>query len=153
MLGDIRAEKFKGINKERNRIQEDIEKVEGRLKRLQDRFYDEEITLEEYKETKQRYTNEIHTLKCHFEILKTPNRSIVEPRIAYAMSFINNMERCLSEVDMSTKMDVLGSIFSGKMVFENGKCRTAEFNPVVSLMMGKSSICEDENEKRSLRFL
>ena len=47
---------------------------------------------------------------------------------------------------MSVKMDVLGSIFSGKMVFENGKCRTAEFNPVISLMMGKSSICEEENK-------
>ena len=147
VLGDIRAEKFKDINKEKNRIQEDIQKIKTRLERLQDRFYDEEITIEEYKETKQRYTNEIHTLKCQFEILKTPNRAIVEPRVAYAMSFINNMERCLSEVDMSTKMDVLGSIFSGKMVFENGKCRTAEFNPVISLMTGKSSVCEDKNEK------
>ena len=35
------------------------------------------------------------------------------------------------------KMDVLGSIFSGKMVFENGKCRTAEFNPIIAILMGR----------------
>lgn len=29
-----------------------------------------------------------------------------------------------SSVEMSVKMDVLGSMLSGKMVFENGKCRT-----------------------------
>ena len=34
-------------------------------------------------------------------------------------------------------MDVLGSIFSGKMVFENGKCRTAEFNPTIAILMGR----------------
>ena len=35
------------------------------------------------------------------------------------------------------KMDVLGSIFSGKMVFENGNCRTAEFNPIIAILMGR----------------
>ena len=71
--------------------------------------------------------------------MKTPNSGVVEPQMAYAMSFINNMERCLSMVDMSVKMDVLGSIFSGKMVFENGKCRTAQFNPIIPILMGREA--------------
>ena len=73
--------------------------------------------------------------KHHETALDPPNRSVVEPQMAYAMSFINNIERCLSSVEMSVKMDVLGSIFSGKMVFENGKCRTAEFNPIIAILM------------------
>ena len=40
VLNDIRTEKFKGINKEKNRIREDVKKVEVRLQRLQDRFMD-----------------------------------------------------------------------------------------------------------------
>ena len=44
---------------------------------------------------------------------------------------------------MSVKMDVLDSIFSGKMVFENGKCLTAEFNPIISLLIGQE---QDINE-------
>ena len=152
VLGDIRTEKYKGINKEKNRILEDIKKIEVRLQRLQDRFLDEEISSDDYKEIRQRYNDEIYALKSQVEILKTPNRADVEPRMAYAMSFINNMVKCLSDVEMSVKMDVLGSIFSGRMVFENGNCRTAEFNPVVSLMMGKSSICDDENKSGVLDF-
>ena len=108
-----------------------------RLQRLQDRFLDEEISSEDYKEIRQRYNDEIYALKSQLEIMKTPNRSVVEPQVAYAMSFINNIEHCLSSVDMSVKMDVLGSIFSGKMVFENGKCRTAEFNPIIAILMGR----------------
>ena len=78
-----------------------------------------------------------HALKSQAEILKTPNRGVVEPQMAYAMSFINNIELCLNSVEVSVKMDVLGSIFSGKMVFENGKCRTAEFNPIIAILMGR----------------
>ena len=152
VLGDIRTEKFRGINKEKSRIQEDIKKIEARLERLQDRFLDGEIGSDDYREIRQRYNNEIHALQCQIEIMKTPNRTAVEPRVAYAMSFINNMVKCLSDVEMSVKMDVLGSIFSGKMVFVDGKCRTAEFNPVISLMIGKSSICEDENKSGVLDF-
>ena len=137
VLNDIRAEKFKGINKEKNRIQEDVKKVEVRLQRLQDRFLDGEISSDDYKEIRQRYNDEIYALRSQIEILKTPNRSVVEPQMAYATSFINNIERCLSSVEMSVKMDVLGSIFSGKMVFENGKCRTAQFNPIIAILMGR----------------
>ena len=137
VLNDIRTEKFKGVNKEKNRIQEDIKKVEVRLQRLQDRFLDGEISSDDYKDIRQRYNDEIYALRSQIEIIKTPNRSVVEPQVAYAMSFINNIERCLSSVEMSVKMDVLGSIFSGKMVFENGNCRTADFNPIIPILMGR----------------
>ena len=98
---------------------------------------DIEISSEEYREMRQRYHDEIYALKSQAEILKIPNRGVVEPQMAYAMSFINNIERCLNSVEISVKMDVLGSIFSGKMVFENGKCRTAEFNPIIAILMGR----------------
>lgn len=42
-------------------------------------------------------------------------------------------------VDMSVKMDVLGSIFSGKMVFENGKCRT----PIIPILIGREAFFND----------
>ncbi len=137
VLNDIRTEKYKGIYKEKNRIQDDIKKVEVRLQRLQDRYMDEEISSEDYRDIRQRYQDEIYALKSQAEILKVPNRGVVEPQMAYAMSFINNIERCLNSVEISVKMDVLGSIFSGKMVFENGKCRTAEFNPIIAILMGR----------------
>ena len=79
VLNDIRAEKFKGVNKEKNRIQDDIKKVELRLQRLQDRYMDEEISSEDYRDIRQRYQDEIYVLKSQAEILKTPNRGVVEP--------------------------------------------------------------------------
>ena len=139
VLSDVRADKFKDVNKEKNRIKDDIKKVEVRLQRLQDRYMDNDISSEEYKEIRQRYSDEIYALKNQIEIMKIPNRSNVEQQMAYATSFINNMERCLSEVEIPVKLEVLGSIFKGKMVFEDGECRTAEYNPVIPLLVGKSS--------------
>ena len=81
----------------------------------------------------------MNALKNQIEIMKIPNRGDVEQQMAYAISFINNIERCLSEVEIPVKLEVLGSIFKGKMVFEDGECRTAEYNPVIPLLVGKSS--------------
>ena len=50
VLNDIWAEKFKGVNKEKNRIQDDIKRIEMRLQRLQDRYMDEEISSEDYRD-------------------------------------------------------------------------------------------------------
>lgn len=54
------------------------------------------------------------------------------------------------------KMDVLGSIFSGKMVFENGKCRTAEFNPIIPILMGRKPFFNEKgasvNTETPLRY-
>ena len=144
VLKDVRAEKFKGINKQKNRIREDIKAIEVRLERLQDRYLDGDISTEDYKQIRQRYNDEIYALKSQDEILKTPNKDVVEPQMAYAMSFINNIERCLSSVEMSVKMDVLGSIFSGKMVFENGNCRTAQFNPIIAILMGGEAFLNEK---------
>ncbi len=139
VLNDLRANKFKDINKKKQRIQEDVKKVELRLERLQDRYLDGDISTDEYKSIRQRYSDEIYTLKSQLEIMKTPNRNYIEPQMAYATSFINNMERCILSVEIEGKMEVLNSIFKGKMVFENGKCRTAEYNPIIPLLVGKSS--------------
>lgn len=143
VLNDIRADKYKSVNKEKARIEEDMKKIEVRKQRLEDRYMDDEISKEDYQEIRQRYANEIYALKCQLDIMKTPNRGVVEPRIAYATSFINNIEQCLSVVDMSIKMDVLGSIFNDKMVFEDGKCRTAKFNPIIALLMGQEPILNE----------
>ena len=40
---------------------------------------DEEISSEDYKDIRQRYQDEIYALKSQAEILKVPNRSVVEP--------------------------------------------------------------------------
>ena len=46
----------------------------------------------------------------------------------------------LSCIDYCFPVSILGSILNGKMVFEDGKCRTAEFNPIIALLMGQEPI-------------
>ena len=62
------------------------------------------------------------------------------------------MDKCLSAISVDAKIDMLGSILDGKIVIDNKKCRTAKFNSVISLIVGKSDIYTGENEKRSLSF-
>ena len=93
-----------------------------------------------------------HALKSQAEILKTPNRGVVEPQMAYAMSFINNIERCLNSVEISVKMDVLGSIFSGKMEFDGKNFRTDNLNSVLALIYQQTNELRGLNKKSEESF-
>lgn len=70
--------KDKDTYKKKSRIQDDIKKAGTRLERLEDRYLDGETGTDEYKKIRQRYSDEIYTLKSQMEIL-TPNRTKAEP--------------------------------------------------------------------------
>jgi len=46
------------------------------------------------------------------------------------------------------KLNILGSIFSGKIVFEKNEPRTAELTPLVSLITGKQIDWKSLNTKQ-----
>ena len=61
----------------------------------------------------------------------------VEEKMKFSLAFIENMGSCISTAPISLKLNILGSIFSGKIVFENFEPRTADLTPLVSLIIGK----------------
>lgn len=95
---------------------------------------------------KQRFSDKVYELKSKVGLGKTPKRSVVEPQLGYVITLITNIRECFSKADLDMKTDILSSILDGKMIFCDGKCRTVNFNPIMSLMTGKSIICEDEKE-------
>ena len=46
------------------------------------------------------------------------------------------------------KLNILGSIFSGKIVFENEAPRTATLSPLVSLIVGEPSVYKTHKTKQ-----
>lgn len=48
------------------------------------------------------------------------------------------------EAPLEIKRKMLGSIFPGKLTFENGKYRTNGMNPALSLILQKSSVLEKQ---------
>ena len=57
------------------------------------------------------------------------------------------MGSCISVAPIDVKLQILGSIFNGKIDLENLKTRTADFSPLVSLIAGNTDFCKGEKEK------
>ena len=66
----------------------------------------------------------------------------------FALAMIENMGSCVATAPIELKLNILGSIFSGKIVFENSEPRTANLSPIVSLIVGKSDNYKPLKEKQ-----
>lgn len=74
------------------------------------------------------------------EAKEQPMDKEVEEKMKFSLSFIENMGSCVAAAPIHLKLNILGSIFNGKIVFENSVPRTATLSPLVSLIVGEPSI-------------
>ncbi|MBQ5985058.1 MAG: recombinase family protein, partial [Bacteroidales bacterium] len=72
----------------------------------------------------------------------------VEEKMKFSLSFIENMGSCVAAAPIHLKLNILGSIFNGKIVFENSEPRTATLSPLVSLIVGEPSVYKTPKRKQ-----
>ena len=77
-------------------------------------------------------------------MLETGNRGNIEPKLDYAMSLINNMDKYIRDAPIEVKVKLIGSIFDGKIEFDGKSYRTNSYNKVLDL------IYEQTNELRGV---
>ena len=87
------------------------------------------------------------------EAKEQPMDKEVEEKMKFSLSFIKNMGSCVAAAPIHLKLNILGSIFSGKIVFENEAPRTATLSPLVSLIVGEPSVYKTPKSKATLGFL
>ena len=75
-------------------------------------------------------------------MLETGNRGNIEPKLDYAISLINNMDKYIRDAPIEVKLKLIGSFFDGKIEFDGKSYRTHSYNKVLDL------IYEQTNELR-----
>ena len=82
------------------------------------------------------------------EANEQPMDKEVEEKMKFSLSFIENMGSCVATAPIELKMNILGSLFTGKIVFENSAPRTATLSPLVSLIVGEPSVYKAHKTKQ-----
>lgn len=90
----------------------------------------------------ERYEKEAQELETRIALLETGNRGNIEPKLDYAISLINNMDKYVRDAPIEVKIKLIGSIFDGKIEFDGKSYRTNSYNKVLEL------IYEQTNELR-----
>ena len=87
----------------------------------------------------ERYEKEARELESRIAILETGNRRNIEPKLDYAMSLINNMDKYIRDAPVEVKIKLIGSIFDGKIEFDGKSYRTNSYNKVLDLIYQQTS--------------
>ena len=57
----------------------------------------------------------------------------------YGISFLTHMDICFQMAPLEVKRKMLGQIFPGKLIYQDGKYRTEGMNPALELILQKTS--------------
>lgn len=82
----------------------------------------------------ERYEKEARELESRIAILETGNHRNIEPKLDYAISLINNMDKYIRDAPVEVKIKLIGSIFDGKIEFDGKSYRTNSYNKVLDLI-------------------
>ena len=129
----------KGRLEDASRIDKDIDDIKKRLDKSYDLYLDEKISQSDYQKGKQRYEENIRELQSKKSELMFEEADFMDT-VRYSFGLLKDLPDYYNQAPIEVKHKILGSIFPGKLVYENKKYRTTQANQVLMLM------CRNINE-------
>lgn len=124
------------FRRESNSLQSELQKIEEKLLLVDEKFVLGELNAESYQRLMAKYDQEKVALKFRLAEYQKPDSAILE-QTSFGLNVLANLDRYYLQANAQAKVRLLGSIFPGKLIYENGKCRTAEINPAVEILFNK----------------
>jgi len=134
VLKDFQDDKKEERKKEISSLQNDLSGIQKRINTIEDKYLDGDLTKEQYNRMLERCTKEEGTMKQRMEFLKTPNRSLIEPKLSYSINLINSIDKQMRDAPVTTKCKLISSMFPEKIEFDGNSYRTNSFNSVLNLI-------------------
>ena len=152
VLSDIRGEQCREARNKADDLEKEVRRVEEMLNALDDKLCSGTISDENYSRISQRYEKQISDLKQQIEVMKNPNRSLIEPKLSYSISLLDNMEGFFRDAPVKVKIKLLGSIFSEKIEFDGKNYRTNGYNKVLDLIYQQTKELREPKKVDGERF-
>ncbi len=138
VLKDSLSESRKSGKKKAKELQQKIDKLSGRLERLQDMLADGEIDSGEFNLIKSRYQKELLKMKAEKREMLGVDSSF-EKELDFGLNLLESLPDLYETANTENKQKIVGSIFKGTFIYENEAYRTIELNEVVKLISLKTN--------------
>ena len=148
ILVDLTKVNAKAAKDEQSTMKSNLAAIETKIKKVQEKWFEGVLDDDTFTAMNSRLVADKKDLELRLsENKEQPSDKEVAEKLKFSLALIENMGSCVATAPIELKLNILGSIFSGKIVFENSAPRTATLSPLVSLIVGKSNTCEALNEK------
>ncbi|MGH2666200.1 recombinase family protein [Flavobacterium sp.] len=114
-------------------LEEKIRQADLKLTSLQDKYLADSFGFEEYNSIKFRIQDELKSLKDEKNELSI-DKSAFKQYFDYGLSFLFNLKKYYQSANLEIKQKIVGSIFTGNLIFFENTYRTTQVNELLSLV-------------------
>lgn len=118
IMEDIFKTKKGDRDKEIGRFQKTLAELESKLLKIDEMYVDRELEKDSYQRMKVSTKDEIQRLQSQISRLKSTDTNFMKYS-RYGMSLLGNLDFHYQQSSPYVRKKLLGSIFTGKLVFEN----------------------------------
>lgn len=133
IMEDIFKTKEGDREKEIDRFQKNLAELETKLFKIDEMYIAGDLEKDSYQRVKAFTKDEIQRLHTQITRLTSTDTNFMK-YCRYGMSLLSNLDFHYQESSPYIRKKLLGSIFTGKLVFEDGKYRTTGLNEAVALI-------------------
>lgn len=150
MLDEARNSQIKDNKKEALKLKDEIQKIKERKNKVNDMFFDGDLSKADRDEQIDRYNIKINELETQVRILEQSEELKIKDKLKYSISIIENIGDYFSTASALTKTRLLGSIFSAELNFDGENYQTNSYNSVLSYIYENINELEGKNKMESL---
>ena len=148
ILNDIRGERVRETEAQAAKLQREADALTTRINRVQDMFFDGEITKEEKIAAIDRYTAEQKKLNNQIQSIRLGADKQMKEKLEYSINLIGNIGDFFRYASPEVKIKLLGSMFPEKIEFDGENYRTNSFNQTLNLIFKETKHLQG-NKKES----
>lgn len=146
VLADARGQLKHVRNGEIAKLQAEIQKIKDRLNKVNDLYFDGELSKLDRDEQVHRYNDSINNMETRIKVLRASEEVNIKEKVAYGVNIAENLDHYFTSASAETKIRLLGSIFNGEIEFDGENYRTSNFNSVLRYIYGNINELEGKTE-------
>ena len=148
ILLDVQGGAKREIRSEIEAIQKQLKDKRKQIEDAEDLMITDKTHSDRYVRILERYEKEAQELETRITLLETGNRGNIEPKLDYAISLINNLDKYIRDAPIEVKLKLIGSIFDGKIEFDGKTYRTNSYNKVLELIYEQTNELRGERKRK-----
>lgn len=133
IMEDVFKTKEGDRDKEIKSLQKHLDDFESKLLRIDEMYVEGKLEGDSYQRMKASYKGEIQRLEMEIAQRKMTDTNFIK-YYRYGTSLLGNLDFHYQQASPYIRKKLLGSIFTGKLIFENGNYRTTGLNEAVALI-------------------
>ena len=149
ILLDIKGDFEKESIKQEEQLKKELASLEERIGRVNDRYFDGDITKAEKEQAIARYTNEASRLKSQIEALKMNRDLNLKNKLSYSINLIDNLALFFQLAPCEVRIKLLGSIFPEKIEFDGKNYRTNAYNELLDIIYQETNRLRGNKKSKS----